>query len=261
LDRVPDKEDPKQPETVEADPVSSQERKREFGPIYLVDVPSNFDSSFSWKALPSICQKLRNKEIAKIAAIDGNQRLLSRSQDGTVQTWYAVVEAVGGFGIVQVRIPTGWKPADEYDMPKPFNVIEGRKERTEYLKTLNYQLDRVTNKKWRKRAYSALRVFRPETREDQPEAKPEPQAVPQTVPAEQNGHTVTVSGVLTTDKPVKRFTFTGELVSVSDPASTIKDDPKPETADALLKRHGLEIHQVDVDQQKKRLERYLSEMK
>ncbi|HBL43638.1 MAG TPA: hypothetical protein DDZ90_09625, partial [Planctomycetaceae bacterium] len=89
-----------------------------------------------------------------------------------------------------------------------FNVIEGRKERTEYLKTLNYQLDRVTNKKWRKRAYSALRVFRPETREDQPEAKPEPQAVPQTVPAEQ--------------KPIKRYQFTGELVSVSDSAEQRK---------------------------------------
>jgi hypothetical protein len=268
---------PAQPEAVEADPVSKQDAKpqkqktpfkdkrvskRETGPVYLIDVPSDYQP-FSWKSFPGIFQRLKCLPIAKLAAIEGNQRILDRSQNGTVKAWYIVVEISGGFGIVQITPPQGWKPADAYDMPEAFSVIQDRIERTAYIKTLNQQLDRITNKKTRKRAYSALRVFRPETTEDQPEPKPEPQAVPQTVPADQNGHSVTVSGVraVPAEKPIKRYQFTGELVSVSDPASTIKEDPKPETADALLKRHGLEIHQVNVDQQKKRLERYLSEMK
>ncbi|WP_417378162.1 hypothetical protein [Gimesia sp.] len=253
ISAVPEwKQKPAQPEKVEADPVKDQERKKEFGTIYLVDIPSDYDASSSWKALPSLFQKVKNKEIAKIAAVGGNQRILNRSQDGTVQSWYAVVEAVGGFGIVQISLPDGWKPADVYDMPKAFNMIEGRKERTEYIKTLNQQLDRITNKKSRKRAYSALRVFRPETTEDQPDAKPEPQTVPaerkpisagtpvadweQFIP--QGGNPVTVSGI--------RYA---------------SDDRQPLTAVDLLKRHGLEIHQVNVDQREKRIERFLSEMK
>jgi hypothetical protein len=213
---------PAQPETVEADPASKQDAKpekqktpfkdkrvskRETGPVYLIDVPSDYQP-FSWKSFPGMFQRLKCLPIAKLAAIEGNQRILDRSQNGTVKAWYIVIEISGGFGIVQITPPEGWKPVDAYDMPEALSVIQDRIERTAYIKTLNQQLDRITNKKTRKRAYSALRVFRPETRGDQPEAKPEPQAVPQTMPADQ--------------KPVKRYQFTGELVSVSDSAEQRK---------------------------------------
>ncbi len=240
------------PETVEADPVSKQDAKPEqqksvksSGPVdgawvYLIDVPCDYNE-FSWKSLPKVdgFKRRKNCRLAMIEALQANQLIYDRAKARPVRVWYVVVKVSGGYGIVQIK--GDFCPRDAYDMPQPFITTS---QHIKTVKELNTILDRGTYTKGRKRAYVAVQFDRlvnfRESRVDElkPEPKPEPQAVPQTVPADQNGHTVTVSGV-----------------------RAVSGDCQPLTAVDLLKRHGLEIHQVNVDQQKKRLERFLSEMK
>ncbi|QDU15497.1 hypothetical protein CA11_33220 [Gimesia maris] len=266
LDRVPDKNDPKQPETVEADPVETQERKPEVQKpvkqssnaggawVYLIDVPCDYNH-FSWKSLPKTddFQRRKNGRLAMIEALQANQRIYDRAKARPVHVWYVVVKVSGGYGIVQIK--GEFCPRDAYDMPQPFFTTSQSIKR---VKELNTILDRGTYTKGRKRAYVAIQFDRNinfrESRVDQPDAKPEPQAVPQTAPAE---------------KPIPPFPGPdwkefipkdSNSISVSG-VRYVSEDSQSLTAVDLLKRHGLEIHQVNVDQRDERLKQLFGEIR
>ncbi|WP_145456897.1 hypothetical protein [Gimesia panareensis] len=129
------------------------------GSVYLIDVPKDYEP-YSPKSLPGPFQLVKDREIAQVAAVRANQRLIERSTHGAVFAWYIPVDASGGYGIVQFNIPSGWAPADAYDMPAPMTVIPGKKKRKQFLKELNRQLDRGCSR-GRKRAYAAVMVDRP----------------------------------------------------------------------------------------------------
>ncbi|QDU50275.1 hypothetical protein [Gimesia panareensis] len=126
------------------------------GSVYLVDVPKDYEP-YSWKSLPGSFQRLKDCELAQLAAVRANRRLLERSIHGAVFAWYVVVEVSGGYGIVQVSIPDGWTPADEHDRPEPMTVIQERAKRKQFIKGLNQQLDKGCSR-GRKRAYAAVPI-------------------------------------------------------------------------------------------------------
>ncbi|QDT89172.1 hypothetical protein [Gimesia algae] len=217
--------------------------------VYLVNIPEGFDSK-SWRTAPPHTKHFKTARMAARVAAMLNCELIENSKDGTVRTWNIRIKAGSGYGVVSMvlRDSGDWTPRDEYDLPPAFIRLDGdRQYSREIVGQLNAKLENCPPQEKRLRAYIARSIHPGDMEPYEKEATPEPQAVPQTDPAE--------------DKPIKRYQFTGELVSVSDPARTIKDDPKRETADALLNRHGLEIQQVKADQREKRIERFLSEMK
>lgn len=147
------------------------------GSVFLFDVPKDYQPN-SIKSLPGAFQKVKDKELAQVAAFRANQRLIERSTHGGVFAWYIPVDAAGGYGIVQLNIPNGWTPASPCDMPEPMTVVPGKKRRKEFLKELNRHLDKQTTK-GRKRAYAAIPIVRPEVMEMQTQGQPEPQEATQ----------------------------------------------------------------------------------
>ena len=145
------------------------------GSVFLFDVPKDYKPN-SIKSLPGAFQKVKDKELAQVAAFRANQRLIERSTHGGVFAWYIPVDAAGGYGIVQLNIPAGWTPASPCDMPEPMAVVPGRKKRKQFLKELNRHLDKQATK-GRKRAYAAIPIERPEVSEMIPEDATERQAV------------------------------------------------------------------------------------
>tara|TARA_R110002167_G_scaffold365215_1_gene589189 strand:+ start:619 stop:1179 length:561 start_codon:yes stop_codon:yes gene_type:complete len=170
-----------------------------------VNIPEGFDSK-SWRTAPPHTKHFKTAKMAAVVCAMLNRELIENSKDGTVRSWNIRIKAGSGYGVVSMvlRDSGEWTPRDEYDLPPAFIRLDGdRQYSRSIVGELNVRLENCPPQEKRMRAYIARSIHPGDMEPYEQEATPETQAVPQTAPAE--------------DKPIKRYQFTGELVSISDP--------------------------------------------
>ncbi|MFG0332542.1 MAG: hypothetical protein ACF8TS_04185 [Maioricimonas sp. JB049] len=67
------------------------------------------------RALPDRFTWKMSRPTAELVAVEDNRLRLSRME--RPESWAIVVYIKGGFAVMRVRPPTGWRPVDEYDTP------------------------------------------------------------------------------------------------------------------------------------------------
>ncbi|WP_339688393.1 hypothetical protein [Gimesia maris] len=188
-----------------SDEVLKLRRTSHLWPVYLVNIPEGFDSK-SWRTAPPHTKHFKTAKMAAVVCAMLNRELIENSKDGTVRSWNIRIKAGSGYGVVSMvlRDSGEWTPRDEYDLPPAFIRLDGdRQYSRSIVGELNVRLENCPPQEKRMRAYIARSIHPGDMEPYEQEATPETQAVPQTAPAE--------------DKPIKRYQFTGELVSISDP--------------------------------------------
>ncbi|WP_417374905.1 hypothetical protein [Gimesia maris] len=127
-------------------------------PVYLVNVPEDWQAD-SWRSVPPYTTAYKKaKTAAEIAAILNRERI-TNSNDGFVSHWYIRVRVGSKYANLSVALPTPWKPENEFDLPPAFIRIDGSRDQCKQIVgDLNYRLDHCEPGEVRKRAYIARSI-------------------------------------------------------------------------------------------------------
>ncbi|QDV20203.1 hypothetical protein Pan153_48760 [Gimesia panareensis] len=181
-------------------------------PVYLVSISGDWEAQ-SWKSAPPNAKSFKTaKTTSHVCALLNRERMES-SKDGYVRHWHIRIKTSSKHYVICVFLDWPWKPKSECDLPPAFIHIDGPyDDRRRIIGELNRVLDteRAPQEK-RKRAYIAEPINPGEWQPCQPtgtQGNPQP---------EHREHSFPVQD----------------------------DEPIQETADDLLKRHGLELHRMN----------------
>ncbi|WP_417391981.1 hypothetical protein [Gimesia sp.] len=127
-------------------------------PVYLVNVPEDWQAD-CWRSVPPHTTMYKKaKTAAEIAAILNRERI-ANSKDGFVSHWYIRVRVGSKYANLSVALPTPWKPENEYDLPPAFIRIDGSRDQCKQIVgDLNSRLDHCEPGEVRKRAYIARSI-------------------------------------------------------------------------------------------------------
>lgn len=229
-------------------------------PVYLVNVPEDWEPQ-SWRSVPPHTATYKKaKTAAEIAAILNRERI-TNSNDGFVSHWYIRVRVGSKYANLSVSLPTPWKPENEFDLPPAFIRIDGPRDQCmQIVGDLNSRLDQCSPDEVRKRAYIARSICPadlepwPPREEAAQEVQPEPVESP----------------VVEADEPEVYRVNTGYQFDVSpDCGEEIvvhvyneSDEQKAKgKAEAYLKRHALDLLEWGVLEREQRTNRLDGEVR
>jgi hypothetical protein len=140
------------------DDVLRLDTKRHVWPVYLVNVPDEWEA-ISWRSVPPHTPSYKTaKTSAEIAAILNRERIRC-SKDGYVSHWHIRVRMGGRYANLSLSLNTPWKPRNEYDLPPAFITIDGSREQCKQIVgELNNRLDQCPAGEKRKRAFIARSI-------------------------------------------------------------------------------------------------------
>lgn len=148
---------------------------RHVWPVYLVNVPKDWEPQ-SWRSAPPNTTSYKKAKTAAMVAALLNRERMACSEDGFVSHWYIRIKLGNRYANISVTLPKPWKPKDEYDLPPAFIRIDGPCDQCKQIVSdLNNRFDQCEPGESRKRAYIA-RSIHPDDLEPLP-AKEEPEAL------------------------------------------------------------------------------------
>ena len=163
-------------------------------PVYLVNVPEDWQAD-CWRSVPPHTTMYKKaKTAAEIAAILNRERI-ANSKDSFVSHWYIRVRVGSKYANLSVALPTPWKPENEFDLPPAFIRIDGPRDQCKQIVgDLNYRLDHCEPGETRKRAYIARSIcpgdLQPWANQDDTQAEESNSDPVDLEPMDQKGDTV-----------------------------------------------------------------------
>ncbi|QDU52425.1 hypothetical protein Pan110_48030 [Gimesia panareensis] len=180
-------------------------------PVYLVSISGDWEAQ-SWKSAPPNAKSFKTaKTTSHVCALLNRERMES-SKDGYVRHWHIRIKTSSKHYVIGVFLDGPWKPESECDLPPAFIHIDGPyDDRRRIIGELNRAMDteRAPQEK-RKRAYIAEPINPGEWQPCQPK------------------------GTQSNTQPGK---------PPEDNCVTVTQLNR--TADDLLKRHGLELREMN----------------